>query len=455
MHVASTFTTTSPGPVHEALFDALRGAPAFAPSSGWELASAHHRPMDLAPWARLADLARPLARAELSTQRSLELNRLLWNGYEQGNLYLPRAASGDVQRAFEGFYDPALVSASAGLRPLLEGACFSFLEGELPRPDVTTVEELRALAARYLETYEGSKSEVVARIRAAAHPARAARLFLLQVAPDFLSEASQMARALPGNFGPMHSELTKIFIDEFGYGVHASKHSTLFERTLESCGLRSEAHAYYHWYLPTSLLMTSYFYAVTIDKRRFCEYLGALWWIEAVVPHFNRQLRTVLKELFGEATDTEYFDEHVGIDVHHRRMALEKLIVPAASELGPEVLHDVVRGIETARLLGELADADWFAQVDFLDGLAPVAPSEGPFVEAPPGPSGWLVAPRVADVATEVRVAGGAADVDGGYLAPVRIPEGHAFTVPAGRLYGVRAADDGPARVATRPAVGR
>ena len=200
--------------------------------------------------------------------------------------------------------------------------------------------------------------------------------------------------------------------------------------------------------------MTSYFYAVTIDKRRFCEYLGALWWIEAVVPHFNRQLRTVLKELFGEATDTEYFDEHVGIDVHHRRMALEKLIVPAASELGPEVLHDVVRGIETARLLGELADADWFAQVDFLDGLAPVAPSEGPFVEAPLGrPVG---SSRPASPTSPPRCASRAAPrIDGGYLAPVRIPEGHAFTVPAGRLYGVRAADDGPARVATRPAVGR
>lgn len=450
----STASETGEDALDLALFQRVRQADPFRPRASHEVTSAYVRPTALGEFS-LAELTRPVDRRALSTQRSLVLHQLLWNGYEQGNLYLPSGVIDDAKRgAFDRYYEPGLVAASAALRPTLERAGFAFLRDIDVEGATLTVEGVREKTTAYLRAFEAETSEVVTAIRASKNPRAAARLWLLQVAPDFLSEASQMARALPGSFGPVHSELTKIFIDEFGYGVHDSKHSTLFERTLESVGLSSAPHAYYHWYLPTSLAMTSYFYAVTMDKRRFFEYLGALWWIEAVVPHFNRQFRTLLKSEFGEQTDTEYFDEHIGIDIHHRRMALEKLIVPCIAEHGPSIVPSVLRGIEAARLLGTVADEDFLAQIRFLDDVAsdaglPAATRSGA-LRASFTASGedWLIAPRIADEDSVLVVVEGAVTVEGGYLTPVRFTAGQSLQIPAGRLYSVKA--DGAARVDVR-----
>ena len=277
-------------------------------------------------------------------------------------------------------------------------------------------------------------------------------MFVVQVAPDFLSEASQMARALPGNFGPIHSELMKIFIDEFGYGVHRHKHSTLFERLLETMGLEARVHAYYYWYLPTSLLMTSYFYWVTVNKQRWYEYLGALWWIEAVVPHFNRQLGKLVRRTFGEGIDTEYLDEHVGIDMHHRRMVLEKLIRPSVERHGEGILADVVRGIESARLLGDVAERDYLEQIAFCEGLEPRAGEPSGPPRAPLGAegnareisagSGFLIEPRVVDEDASLEVVEGRVAVDGGYLRYRELSAGESVRIPKGRMFGARVATE-------------
>lgn len=432
-------------PAHEPIFQRLRGAMPFRNVEGWELGNGFQRPVALGGWT-LDAIAAPVTRRDLSTSQSLLANRLLWNGYETGNLYLPATFAKSDRTDFDFFYEPGFVAANAALRPILEETCLGFLKTEIDVAGPWTPAALTELTTDYLQRYEASTSDVVRAIEASPSPRDAARLWLIQVAPDFLSEASQMARALPGSYGPIHSELTKIFIDEFGYGVHHRKHSTLFEASLESIGLRSHVHAYYHFYLPSSLAMTSYFYAVTIDKRRFFEYLGALWWIEAVVPHFNRQFRKLLKRVFGETADTEYFDEHIGIDVHHRRMALDKLIAPSVEKYGNEVLHDVVRGIESARLLGELADEDMLAQIAFLDSLG--GPDDPTTVETAfgaaqtlSGKDGFAVPPTIADALTRVRVEHGVVEVAGGYIAPKRFEAGSTFLVPRGRLFGVRAAD--------------
>ena len=68
-------------------------------------------------------------------------------------------------------------------------------------------------------------------------PSWALKYLLLQMAPDFLTEASPLARTVVGSFGAEQSEMMKVFIDEYGYGVHKTKHSTLFESLMKSVGL--------------------------------------------------------------------------------------------------------------------------------------------------------------------------------------------------------------------------
>ncbi|MBN1204941.1 MAG: iron-containing redox enzyme family protein [Myxococcaceae bacterium] len=435
------------------LWQGLQASSPYQPTQAWLLDSPYRRPTDLSTLPVEA-LSEPVRLGQLFTQRSLVLNRLLFNIYEQNNLYLPQARFSEADtEAFHRFYAPDFMAANAFVRPAVERACFQLLDDELTVDGPWTMEHLEAYCQKLLTDFEATPSEVCRRVDQAAFPKQAARMFLIQVAPDFLSEASQMARALPGNFGPVHSELTKIFIDEFGYGVFQHKHSTLFERTLESVGLNSRVHAYYYWYLPSSLLMTSYFHWITSNKPRWFEYVGALYWIEAVVPHFNRQFSKLLKAQFGQDTDTEYFDEHVGIDLHHRRMALDKLIRPTVQLYGDSVIPAMVRGIEASRLLGDLAERDFFAQMDFCEALhGGKAAPEGPvdLAGAAEHPKGWFLEPRVCDVETVLAVAAGEVEVDGGYLTPRVLRTGEAVAIPAGRMVGARVASEG-ARLLFRP----
>lgn len=67
--------------------------------------------------------------------------------------------------------------------------------------------------------------------------------------------------------------------------------------------------------------------------------------------------------------DTRYFDEHVHIDKHHRRMALEKIIVPSIDKYGVHIIDEILSGFESFRLLQALADEDLIQQIDFIDQL--------------------------------------------------------------------------------------
>lgn len=429
----------------EGAFDRLREAPCFAPVPRWQMESPFERPTDLVG-ERLEQLGRPIDRATLCTERSRVLNQLLYNVYEQNNLYLP--APGEARGRMESYYDPDTVAAGASVRPALERACFDWLEREIDASGPWTMATLREYLLARTAEYEAAPSPLCRRTLAVAMPERAAHLLLIQFAPDFLSEASQMARAMPGNFGPLHSELTKIFIDEFGYGVHPVKHSTLFERTLASVGLSDRVHAYYHWYLPTSLLLTSYFHYLTGNKLRWFEYLGALYWIEAVVPHFNRQLSGMLRAIFGERADTGYFEEHIDIDTHHRKMVLERLIAPTVDTYGPAVIPAMLRGAEASRLLGDLAERDLLDQIELCEE---VHRADAPAETGPRDPravrrtlsGGQFLGPRVWDDGVRLEVEAGAVEVDAGYLVPVTLEPGRRITVPPGRMLGLRSLDGG------------
>lgn len=430
-----------PEAVQETLFLHLAEAAPFRPTSAWTLPGAYLRPVALSAY-RWAALVRPLERSELFTERSLTLGRLLFNIYEQNGLYLPEEElTRETREAFSAFYDPDLVAVGAALRPPLEASSLGWVDREI---DVTGPWDLASLeehAAVSLRDYEAAPSATCDAITAAAHPEDAIRLYLLQVAPDFISEASQMARALPGNYGPAQSELMKIFIDEFGYGVHGSKHSTLFQRTMRSVGLSPIPHAYFLWYLPTSLHMTNYFHRVTAVKTRWFEYLGALYWIEAVVPRLNRELSALMRRFCPEA-DTLYFDEHVGIDLHHRRMVLKQLIRPAIEVFGTGIIPDFVRGIAAARLLGDVAEQDYLEQLRFCEALERPAPLEAALgAEALDVEAGWSVGPRVADRTQELCVEQGEVEVEGGYLRGTRVRAGQRVVIPAGRLHGLRVAE--------------
>lgn len=302
------------------------------------------RPQDLAE----QDFTQPLDKIDLSAPSALMAQRMLLNIYESDLLFLPKGPLEPIERDFQLFYSDEVKLAGESIRPTLEQHVFEFLDHEIDVSGHWNLAAMKVLFESRLEAANNSESAIVAAVSKANAPDKAAHNFLVQLAGDFLTEASAMARNVLGNFGSPLSELFKVLIDEYGYGVHQTKHSTIYEELLESQGLSSDIHAYWQFYLTSSLALTNYFHYVSRNHSRFFRYLGALYFTEATIPHANRQFAQLFRELFGKDTNTHYFDEHVHIDPHHARMVSERVIEPVIERCGESVIPEIVRGFEAS-----------------------------------------------------------------------------------------------------------
>jgi quercetin dioxygenase-like cupin family protein len=284
-------------------------------------------------------------------------------------------------------------------------------------------------------------------IRRLGEPRDGADMLLVQLALDGLTEASAMARNLGGSYGPEQSELFKIFIDEFGAGVFEAKHSTIFEKLIASRGLKTDVHAYWHFYLTGSIAIINYFNYLTDDHRRFFRYAGALTFAEWTFAKFFTDLAAILRDLFGDAVDTHYCDEHGHIDVHHGRMTFENLLLGLARKHGDDVIPDLVRGVEEIRLLARLTDEEFIRQVTWADELPRyveegrrLRPAASEVVETANVEPGHLFGTRTHDEPTVVSVETGEVDLlVGPENPPFPLRAGDAILVPAGCLHGLRA----------------
>lgn len=402
------------------------------------------RPQDI----ETIDFSRRLSREDYPSAAALTGQRLLTNIYESDLLFLPSGDFRRVERDFQEFYSDKVKLAGEQVRPLLERQLFSFLEEEIDVSGRWTEAAMRAYFQQRLESItSGESSPLCETIEGAKDPQAAADVFLTQLASDFLSEASAMARNVLGSFGPAQSELFKVLIDEYGYGVHDTKHSTLFEETLKSRNLAFEPHAYWQFYLGTSLSLVTYFHYVSRNHSLYFRYLGALLFTEATLPWANRLQSEMLQRVFGKTVDTRYFDEHVHIDVHHARMALDKIIVPTVEQCGERVIPEIVRGFEEFALLQELADSDLMAQIEWSDTRehyverARALQSEGAAQSAGAlfrESEGELSVPHVHNEDELFLVEEGALDFATGPGTPRRLHAGEGILIPRGRHHGTR-----------------
>jgi len=323
---------------------------------------------------RLHDIARQdftgrLDKDGLTSNLALSANRILLNIYESDLLFLPPAVSETGWRDFARFYDPTSKVLGEIVRPVLENHLFGFLEDEIEFSGPWTANVLKDYFLSWHDTCRSASGEVATAILAANNPREAARFFLIQLAGDYLTEASAMGRNVLGNYGSGLSELFKVLIDEYGNGVHEAKHSTLYEGTLKSAGLHSGIHTYWQFYLPTSILLVNYFHYVSKNHSRYFRYLGALYNTEVSLIYATKSQSEMLRTALGPAVDTRYFDEHTHIDRFHGEMAFDRLISPAVERYGTAIIPEILRGFEEWRLLQAAADSDLVEQIRFFDTI--------------------------------------------------------------------------------------
>jgi hypothetical protein len=317
------------------------------------------------------DFAKPLTRGELLTYTSLTANRTLLTIYEQDFVLLPRGDFAAKRADFEEFYGRRAAVLGGVVRPWLESFLFGFLDDDISITGRWTAGSLTSYFEDFIaEESRRSEDHVAGAILASGDPAHAAKTLLIQLSSDFLLESSAMARNAGGHYGPLQSELFKVLIDEFGYGVHRTKHSTLFERALESVGLSANPHAYWQFYLTSSLLLNNYYNYVCRDHGRFFRYLGALFQAETAFVLWCSRIGEALRGVFGAGVEIRYFLEHAHIDRHHSRMLFEKMILPAVEMFGEGIIPEIVRGFEESRLLASIAEQDLLDQIAWSDGAA-------------------------------------------------------------------------------------
>lgn len=351
------------------LIEQYAARPLFENSSEWIIRdNPYRRPVDLKTVQQL-DFSAPLTRAEILGTSALTAHRMLLNIYETDLIFLPASDFASKRADFSSYYSNDNKLLGELIRPTLEAHVFSFLRDEIKVTGKWTVDALHSYMQTILERHERSELDICKRIVASANPQRAARALLIQVAGDFLSEASASSRNILGKYGDIQSELFKIVIDDYGYGVHPAKHSTLFENTLATCGLMADVHAYWHFYLSSSLAINNYYHYVSRDHSKYFQAIGAIAMAEAMFSHSCREISTMLRTVFGKLADTYYFDEHYHIDAHHGRMAFENVVAPAIARHGDGIIADIVRGMEELQLLTAIGDEDLIAQIEFADSV--------------------------------------------------------------------------------------
>ena len=340
--------------------------PLFKNTEDWTIKDNPYRRYIDPDTVKSLDFSEPLTRERVFGKNALAAHRMLLNIYESDLMFLPETNFAAKKNDFAGFYSNQNKLLGEMIRPALEHHVFGFLEHEITVTGKWTVEDLSLYLRSLLEAHEQSQLEIISTILSSREPEKNALSFLIQLASDFLTEASATARNVLGKYGSIQSELFKIAIDDYGYGVHQAKHSTLFENTLTSCGLSSFAHTYWQFYLSSSLALGNYYHYVSRDHGKFFRCLGAIAYAEAMFAHTCKQIAEMLRTIFGDRVDTHYFDEHGHIDAHHGRMAFDNLVAPAIARYDG-VIEEVIQGLEEIRFLTSIGDEDFGAQIAWSD----------------------------------------------------------------------------------------
>jgi hypothetical protein len=190
------------------------------------------------------DFARALTARDWATYRSLAAHRLLGTFYEAETVLLPEQGLTALRGDFDEFYGTGLRHLREATISDLERFAFDCLADEVDVSGNCTVDVLDAYFQHVTDESEQGESPALNAIAAARRPEVAADTYLVQLALDGLTEASAMSRNLAGAYGPEQSALFKIFIDEFGYGVYDTKHTTIFAKMLRSRAMATHVHAY-------------------------------------------------------------------------------------------------------------------------------------------------------------------------------------------------------------------
>lgn len=345
------------------LVNRLAAAPLFADVHEWEVTGPWRRPVRPKTF-KYFKFTHSTPDTHLR-YAALTTNRMLTALNEAAFLFLPEGKL-NSDWAGHSFYTEEFRLLSALVLPQLQKYALGFAEENVTVSGQWNKKKFKEYFEERIMPLVGRAPGSLELIEKSNYPVQAAELLLMQHALDFLVEASHMARYVLGDFGKLQSDLFRVILDEYGYGVHERKHSSLFKDTLRSVGLRTNSHAYWQFYLNTTFLLNNYFHRITRQPEEFFRYLGAITLAENLFGPYCRQTAAVLRKVYGDKVNVQYYQEHAHIDQHHGRMTLEEMLLPAIDLHGDEIIADIVLGMEQTLYLQDLGEKDLCSQITWM-----------------------------------------------------------------------------------------
>jgi mannose-6-phosphate isomerase-like protein (cupin superfamily) len=142
-----------------------------------------------------------------------------------------------------------------------------------------------------------------------------------------------------------------------GKSLDAVRQRSSLQSLARSCGSMETPHAYWQFYLSSSIALTNYFHCVARDHSKFFRYLGALYHHRVIFNAHCRQYMEMLQSTFGPGSDTRYFAEI------RPGTLFPDLLEPTLDAYGERVIDEIARGFEEYRILSEIAEEDFIAQI--------------------------------------------------------------------------------------------
>ncbi len=275
--------------------------------------------------------------ARLSAQRCLyELNRLRLYWGDDPELYINERSC-----------------VLSQLHQLLEAPWEAWLEQRLPSEDLEVPDAASALIA-WAERDRAPSPTPQSQWLADSMSIVGYRRLLEVSSLNGLVEASQLSRALGGAPTSVQATLSRIFVEEYGAGRLAKKHSTYFARMLEQQGLSTAPEAYFERVPWEVLGAINHAFYLAENKQQYLRFCGAFTYTETSTPAGFWGYAEATKRPGLSDGQNDFWALHVREDERHGAWMIEQVALPLLQQF-PGRQRDVLRGYLQQREVENLA----------------------------------------------------------------------------------------------------
>ncbi|WP_144109538.1 peptide synthetase [Paraburkholderia sp. BCC1886] len=320
----------------------------------------HRRPLRPEDFEFLK-FAKPVRTHNVSRLPSLAANRTLLSIYELGVARLPRTMDRVEWARFGDFYRDDVQVQGAQIAPFLEAYAFEYLVQDTAQDTAQTLDAL-ATAARLSNLVEAESAfwdQTFARLLRNDYLEEGLRFIMVQRWALAPSKRHALTRAAASGLFDMLPAALRPALD----GGEAN--AALYERVAASCGVTRQQHAYWQFYLPTSLAKCNLLYALARRPDRAFGLVGAAFAAEAEWLAFSAALERACAHLKPAGRPAN--------DAQSRQAALVARFAQALQSIGDihgtNAYAQTVQGLAAAERLCERARWDLGEQLLWLSSI--------------------------------------------------------------------------------------